>query len=225
MDKDKPLTEVFAKKQQAAGKGGDSCCVAACCPSMVGSQSASDTGAGTSGQQRVATGISGVVKPEPSGGLGLARPDAPMPEAPNRKALHLSAGQRELVAVARALVRRRPVLLLDEAAAAADATSADLVHQAVMRGGATVITICHRLQHIGDFDAVVVMDQGRVVEAGPPADLLANEASWLSGLVGEWRRAEQKRQESEGTLSSGGGTPIVGGGTPIVGGGGAAGAM
>lgn len=89
----------------------------------------------------------------------------------------LSAGQRQLVALARALVREPAVLLLDEATAAIDGASdaafRTALRETVLSRGCAVLTVAHRISTAREADRVVVMEEGRVVEAGHPADLLA----------------------------------------------------
>jgi ATP-binding cassette subfamily B protein len=87
----------------------------------------------------------------------------------------ISAGQQQLIALARALVHRPAVLLLDEATAAVDATS-DAAFRAALRAsvlarGCAVLTVAHRLSSALESDRVVVLDRGRIVEEGSPADL------------------------------------------------------
>jgi ABC-type multidrug transport system fused ATPase/permease subunit len=82
----------------------------------------------------------------------------------------LSAGQRQLLALARALVHRPAVLLLDEATAAVDGAS-DAAFRATLRDrvlprGATVVTVAHRLTTARDADRVIVLDKGRIIEEG-----------------------------------------------------------
>lgn len=87
----------------------------------------------------------------------------------------LSGGQRQRVAIARALLADAPVLLLDEATSALDAASETAVTEALARAqeGRTTLVIAHRLATVRDADKIVVMDQGRVVEQGRHAELLA----------------------------------------------------
>ena len=88
----------------------------------------------------------------------------------------LSAGQRQLVALARALVAEPEVLLLDEATAAIDAESDAAFRSALTRTawaqGCAVITVAHRISTARDADRVVVMHAGRIAEQGAPADLV-----------------------------------------------------
>jgi subfamily B ATP-binding cassette protein MsbA len=88
---------------------------------------------------------------------------------------NLSGGQRQRVAIARALLRDTPVLLLDEATSALDTKSEALVQSALdtLAQGRTTLVIAHRLSTIRDAHSIVVMDQGRVVDQGTHADLLA----------------------------------------------------
>ena len=85
----------------------------------------------------------------------------------------LSGGQRQRIAIARAILKGAPILLLDEATSALDAESEILVQQglaAAMQGRSTLI-IAHRLATVQKVDRIVVMDGGRIVETGTPADL------------------------------------------------------
>ena len=91
--------------------------------------------------------------------------------------VQLSAGQRQLLALARALTARPAVLLLDEATAtidsASDAAFRAALHEHLLPSGTAVLTIAHRLATARDADRVLVMADGRIIEEGTPAELLA----------------------------------------------------
>jgi len=87
--------------------------------------------------------------------------------------LRLSGGERQRISLARAFLKNAPILLLDEATSALDAESERQVQDAIrslMRGRTTVV-IAHRLSTIRDADRIVVLDQGRIAEAGTHAEL------------------------------------------------------
>lgn len=95
----------------------------------------------------------------------------------------LSVGQRQLLCIARALLRRPKVLFLDEATSAVDSETDAAIGRAVRGFKATVVTIAHRLQTIADSDRVIVMEKGRVAEIGAPTVLLEQKDSLFRGLV------------------------------------------
>lgn len=90
---------------------------------------------------------------------------------------HLSGGQKQRIAIARAVLKNAPFLLLDEATAALDTESEQLVQEALERlmAGRTTLVVAHRLATVQDADEILVIDGGRVVERGRHADLLAQD--------------------------------------------------
>ena len=97
---------------------------------------------------------------------------------------NLSVGQRQLVCLARALLRQPAILLLDEATASVDYETDRAIQRAIraeFRG--TSMTIAHRLNTVMDSDRIVVLEAGRVAEQGAPAAMLDNTTGWLSRMV------------------------------------------
>ncbi len=91
------------------------------------------------------------------------------------RGVKLSGGQRQRIALARAFLKDAPILVMDEATSALDSEVEALVQDALLRvmQGKTVLAIAHRLSTIAEMDRIVVMDEGRIVEQGPHAELLA----------------------------------------------------
>jgi len=89
------------------------------------------------------------------------------------RGVRLSGGQRQRLAIARAFLRDAPILLLDEATSALDSESEAVVQEALSRlmRSRTVIAVAHRLSTLRDFDRIVVMQRGRIMQDGSPGEL------------------------------------------------------
>ncbi len=110
-------------------------------------------------------------------------------------ATELSGGQRQRLAIARAIYKNAPILILDEATSALDNESERLVQDALARlmVGRTTLIIAHRLSTIEHADRVVVLADGRIVEQGSHAELLA-----ANGLFARLKAQAQGRDSLEG---------------------------
>ena len=114
-------------------------------------------------------------------------PRATRPRSPTGAGV-LSAGQRQLVAFARAFLADPAVLILDEATSSLDVPSERLVQQALrtILAGRTAVIIAHRLSTVEIADRVLVMEHGRIIEDGSPADLVAGGDGRFSDLHRAW---------------------------------------
>ena len=112
---------------------------------------------------------------------------------------NLSVGQRQLICLARALLKRSKVLVMDEATSSVDTKTDAQVQETIRRefiekNGATVITIAHRLNVVLGYDRIVVLDDGEVVECVSPDELLRKPQGYLRMLVDADKK---KRQQAE----------------------------
>ncbi|MGH3996803.1 MAG: ABC transporter ATP-binding protein [Pseudonocardiaceae bacterium] len=99
----------------------------------------------------------------------------------------MSGGQRQRIAIARALLKNAPILIMDEAVSNLDAASEREVAAAMSRAreGRTTLVIAHRLSTIQAADRIVVLDDGRVAETGTHQELLAVQGSYVSLLASQ----------------------------------------
>jgi len=109
--------------------------------------------------------------------------------------LHLSHGQRQLFCLARAMLRKDKanIVVMDEATSNLDATT-DAHVQRLLRSNFphhTIISVAHKLNTILDFDKVVVMNKGQLVEYGAPYKLLERQGSWFKSLYEDVARREE----------------------------------
>lgn len=100
---------------------------------------------------------------------------------------NISQGQRQLVCLARALIKRPKMMVLDEATSAVDKETDALIQKSIRsefgRKATSLLVIAHRLSTIADFDRILVMDAGRAVEFGSPKELMGIEQGYFKKLV------------------------------------------
>ncbi len=115
------------------------------------------------------------------------------------RGVKLSGGQRQRLAIARALLKDAPLLLLDEATSALDTESELAIQSALDRlmRGRTVIAIAHRLSTLRSFDRIIVMDRGRIVDDGSPAELAARPGPYRELLQKQHMEPVAMLEETE----------------------------
>jgi len=109
------------------------------------------------------------------------------------RGVKLSGGQRQRIAIARAFLKDAPLLLLDEATSALDSESEEAIREALGRlmKGRTVVAIAHRLSTVRNFDRVVVLQAGRVMQDGPPDQLVRRDGLYRQLVQREMDRLTQ----------------------------------
>ena len=136
------------------------------------------------------------------------------------RGVRLSGGQRQRIAIARAILRDAPILVLDEALSAVDAENESVIQDALERlmAGRTTLILAHRLSSVIGADRILVLDGGQVVESGRHAELMRREGVYFHLMRGQ---AEESRRPGDIELAAPAGrapaedlAPLFAGGGP-----------
>ncbi|KAM0755443.1 P-loop containing nucleoside triphosphate hydrolase protein [Meredithblackwellia eburnea MCA 4105] len=137
--------------------------------------------------------VSGTQTPNGNGRISITNLEAPVSAGGG----NLSQGQRQLLALARSLLRRSKVIIMDEATASVDFRT-DAIIQAAIREGfqdSLVLTIAHRLQTVIDYDRILVLEHGRMVEFDSPKNLLLRKNSIFRSMCekgADWEEVKKR---------------------------------
>ena len=106
----------------------------------------------------------------------------------------LSGVQRQRVAIARAFLKNSPILLLDEATSALDIEAEEAIREALSRlmQGRTVIAVAHRLSTLRNFDRIIVLQNGKIVQDGEPERLLQADGPYRTLVMQEVKRLSRQ---------------------------------
>ncbi|EAR89072.2 ABC transporter family protein (macronuclear) [Tetrahymena thermophila SB210] len=114
-----------------------------------------------------------------------------------------SSGEKQLICLGRALLRKSKILVLDEATANCDLKTDQIIQQKIREKfqDSSIITIAHRLNTVADYDKIIIIDQGHVVEEGVPFELLQKEDSLFKNMVSQtgdknFKQIYQQAQQS-----------------------------
>ena len=129
---------------------------------------------------------------------------------------NLSAGQKQLLSLARAMLRSTKVVILDEATASVDYATDRLVQRTLRESecfkAATIISIAHRMQTVKDCDYILVLDNGIALEFGKRAELARNPDSVFAGMLRQSLADAADSEDGSVTVGNGGGSSDTGDG-------------
>ncbi|PRQ40004.1 putative xenobiotic-transporting ATPase [Rosa chinensis] len=129
----------------------------------------------------------------------LVRQDQMLLDAPvSEDGENWSVGQRQLICLARVLLKKRKIRVLDKATASIDTGTDNAIQETIRKetSECTVITVAHRIPTVMDSDMVLVLDEGRIVEYNSPARLMKDNSSSFSKLVAEFLRRSSRRKNN-----------------------------
>ncbi|OII74513.1 ATP-binding cassette protein [Cryptosporidium ubiquitum] len=100
---------------------------------------------------------------------------------------NISLGQKQLICLARALLRKSKIILLDEATSSMDIATDNVIQNIIKKhfSNCTILSIAHRIHTIIDYDLIIVLDKGRIVEYDSPQNLLSNTSSMFYSIANE----------------------------------------